>query len=279
MTAIRGVDAKLSRLARLSPKTFICHASEDAGVATDVANALLRRRFPVWLDRLCILPGQDWEQTITEGVDSSHAIVVLISKNSVDKTGFLQNEIRLALAQATRRPEGAVFILPVLVDGTPPPSSFKRWQWVRMEDDGWLEDIESSLLVHTRYGILPPPGASNAHDSVFLSRFKGGNDGTVDFVIDLRKGDGVTVGLGVSVIPEAGGEIFDRSLDRTVVLRSGVAVYRRELPSPHEVGDRIVGAIWWPHVPRDSADKVERLHVAEYSLSTVRVGRPAPGIG
>ena len=130
--------------------------------------------------------------------------MVLVSKNSVDKTGFLQSEIRLALSQAGRRPEEAAFILPLLVDGTPAPPSFKRWQWVRMDADGWFEDIRSSLLVHTRYRT-----STNSHDltpneSVFLTRLKGGSDGTVDFVIDLRGRDAVTVGLGVSVITADG---------------------------------------------------------------------------
>jgi hypothetical protein len=267
VSSIRHLNHGLM-LVRPRPKTFVCHASEDASVAADVANRLLGNGFPVWLDRLCILPGQDWEQSITEGVDSSHAIVVLVSKNSVDKTGFLQSEIRLALLQARRRPEGAVFILPVLVDGTPPPSSFDRWQWVRMDDNGWFEDIKSSLLFHARYPTVPKLD-DVPEESVLLTRFKGGNDGTVDFVIDLRKGDAVTVGLGVSVISANGSEIFDPRLDVTVALRSGVAAYRRQIPAPRTVGDRIVGAVWRPKVPQGPADESTCESRSEYTLSAL----------
>lgn len=227
------------------PKVFVCHASEDTKVAADIANRLLTDGFPVWLDKLCLLPGQDWEKMIAEGVDSAQAIIVLISEHFV-KTGYLQKEVRLALAQADRRPEGAIFILPLLIDDTPPPPRFSRWQWVRMEGH-WFDDIRAALGLNTTRSTTgnfldldDPVGLP----SVVLSHVRRGPEGSVDFIIDLKAGDNRPVYLGASVLAASGEEHFDERMDRRVALRSGIAAYRRYIPSPHQNGDLLALALW-----------------------------------
>lgn len=267
MSIIRDQFASVVlRSVPLMPKTFVCHASEDAAIAAELANKLLLSGFPVWLDKLCILPGQEWEQVIAQGVDSAHAIVVIISENSVDKTGFLQREIRLALDQAERRPEGAIFILPLLVGHAVPPHNFKRWQWVRIEDPYWFEDLSSALTTYTNHGVSAHQDIPRMQESTMVSRLRASSDATVDFVIDLKTGDGLQVELGVSVIAADGTEKFDIQLDRKVALRSGVAAYRRRIPCPYETGDLLIGAVWGPKVPKDQDGPAACLGRLQYAL-------------
>ena len=49
-----------------------------------------------------------------------------LSQSSVDKTGFVQKEMRLALQQAELRPSSQVYIIPLSLDGCPVTSALER---------------------------------------------------------------------------------------------------------------------------------------------------------
>lgn len=67
-------------------------------------------------------PGLTGEVEIPKAIDTSDVILVCLSKNSVNKEGYVQKEIAFALDKALEKPEGAIFIIPVkLEDCEVPP--------------------------------------------------------------------------------------------------------------------------------------------------------------
>ncbi len=83
-----------------------------------------------WLDELDLLPGQDWQVEIPKAIFSSDVIVVYLSKNSVDKEGYVQKEITFALDKAMEKPEGTIFIIPAKLEECNVPQRLSRYQWV-----------------------------------------------------------------------------------------------------------------------------------------------------
>lgn len=255
------------------PKVFICYASEDASLATRLADALLDYGYPVWLDRLCIQPGQDWQEEIRGGVDSSDAVVVLVSRHSTGKTGFVQQEIRLALDQAERRPVGSIYIVPLLLDKTQPPLQLRKWHRESVENSDWQANLH---MVFGSMGIARGSGwADRAADGPYvnLRRLHLVRAGTapviVDYTIDLRQSGALRVELGASLITADGRELHDTRCDRHVVLRSGVATYRRRLPRFPEMsqtGWKLIGGVWSPNIGDVLAARTE-FHLGDIEVT------------
>ncbi len=257
-------------------KVFLSHSSEDASTAAHLHDVLTENGFAVWLDVTCLLPGQDFAGEIRDAVATSDIIAVLVSKSSVDKAGYIQREIRLALDHALEKPPGSIYVIPVLVDGTPPPGDLARLHWVDMRSPSWLRRIKLALTDTARAtstrtpiaGIEADPTRAEILDVVVRNVRRPGAIGRViDYVI--RAQPMVTV-LGASLISQTNEEYYQRSADRTVLLRPGVASYGRPLPEPDGIppGEyQLIVSIW-----RDAIElgrRVDRYVVDE----PVTVGR------
>jgi len=91
-------------------KIFLCHASEDKPKVRQLYVQLRDDGFSAWLDTEDLIPGQDWSQAIRAEVKKSDVVVVCLSKNAVQKSGFIQREISLALDAAEEKPEGTILL-------------------------------------------------------------------------------------------------------------------------------------------------------------------------
>ena len=138
-TRFVNVDSKRKLL------VFLCHATEDKKAVRVLHERLTAAGFQPWLDEVNLLPGQDWDKVITATVEQADAIVVCLSSASVPKRGYFQKEIRIALEAALRRPEGEIFIVPVLLSECPIPPSLSRWHAVRLDEKDGFQKLERAL--------------------------------------------------------------------------------------------------------------------------------------
>lgn len=100
-----------------SVKVFISYAKEDFGIAFKLYEKLRKETGIVpWLDTKSLLPGQRWKLEIKHAIRDSDYFLTVLSKNSVNKRGFVQKEIKDALEKLDEVPETKVFIIPVRVD-------------------------------------------------------------------------------------------------------------------------------------------------------------------
>src|SRR5689334_6327061 len=58
------------------------------------------------------------------------AVIVCLSCDSVNNSGYLQTEITLALDVADQQPEGSIFVIPLRLEECTVPERLRRWQWV-----------------------------------------------------------------------------------------------------------------------------------------------------
>jgi hypothetical protein len=77
---------------------FIAHAGPDLDVAEQLFG-YLSKRSRVFLDSKCLLPGDDWDQVLSQAQSDSDITVVLVSRHS-DSAYYQREEIAAAIAQA-----------------------------------------------------------------------------------------------------------------------------------------------------------------------------------
>lgn len=122
-------------------EVFISYAREDESSAEAVDQYLRDLGISVWLDRRCIIPGQDWKNAITKAVTESRIFLALTSSNSVDKRGYVQKEIRLALEALDEIPPESIYLIPVRLDDCHPKHRrLAELQWVDL-----FPDVDSGL--------------------------------------------------------------------------------------------------------------------------------------
>lgn len=120
---------------------FLSYAREDARFVADLARRLLQHGVMTWFDRKDLLPGDDWRRKIDDGIERSDFVLTFVSPASVNKTGYFQRELKYAIEQRQLRPEGARYIIPIVIGDCEPPSSVRDIQWLRTESRGWYQQL------------------------------------------------------------------------------------------------------------------------------------------
>ena len=109
----------------MSVTIFLAHASEDAARVHQLYQRLRARGYQPWLDKIDLLPGQDWKHEIQNQIEKSHFCVACLSKASVSKIGFVHKEFGYALDAAEHRPPGHIYLVPLRLDDCEVPTKFK----------------------------------------------------------------------------------------------------------------------------------------------------------
>ena len=119
---------------------FISYAREDAQSATRLYEALLDvRSVTPWLDSKKLLPGTKWKLEIMNALKSCDLVIVLLSKDSVSKNGFVQREISEALDMMKQFPPDRLFLIPARLDDCRPNHpELQEIQWVDLFPIGTL---------------------------------------------------------------------------------------------------------------------------------------------
>jgi len=124
---------------------FLCHSSQDKPAVRKLYQRLLKyRNLEPWLDEKKILPGQDWDMEIRSAIRVSDVIIICLSKNSVTKEGYVQKEIKLALDIASEKPEGVIFLIPLLLEDCSVPDSLNKRHWVNYYEN--IDDNHNLLI-------------------------------------------------------------------------------------------------------------------------------------
>lgn len=126
-------------------KVFLCHSSSDKTEVKKIHNLLVERGADPWLDSEKLLPGQDWNYEIRKALDGSDVILLCLSKQSVDKEGYVQREIRLALDRALEMPEGRIFLIPARLEECDLPYKVRTYQWVDLFTTDGMDKLIKSL--------------------------------------------------------------------------------------------------------------------------------------
>lgn len=112
---------------------FISYRSIEQDFALKLARDLLQAGYPVWLDRLHgILPGDEWRQSLEQGVNKADAVLACLSRNYVEST-WCRRELQRA--DTLRKPIFPVLIGPVPDDLWPMEIQDKQYADLRNWND------------------------------------------------------------------------------------------------------------------------------------------------
>ena len=126
---------------------FISYAREDSSTAERLYMDLRRHEINAWIDTKSLLPGENWHKTVGKVIKSASFFVLLISKNSVSKRGFVQREIKQALKVLEEFPTDQIFLIPVKLDHTEPiDEELQALNWVDL-GGSYRKGLRSILAV------------------------------------------------------------------------------------------------------------------------------------
>ena len=103
-------------------RTFICYAHNppDREVAHWLYDDLARAGHFPWLDEKDLLPGEDWASRVVAEIRECKLFLALFSRHSLNRRGFVQKELRVALDVLDQVPVDERFLIPVRLDACEP---------------------------------------------------------------------------------------------------------------------------------------------------------------
>ncbi len=132
-------------------RVFLCHASNDKSKVRQLYDRLKNEKgIDPWLDVEKLLPGVDWDLEITAAVKTSHVVLVCLSKDSINKEGYIQKEIKQALDVADEKPDGTIFIIPLRLEDCDVPVRLKKWQWLDLFEKDSYDKLLNSLRARAK---------------------------------------------------------------------------------------------------------------------------------
>jgi formylglycine-generating enzyme required for sulfatase activity len=137
-------------------RVFLCHSWGDKTSVCKLYQRLKNDGFSPWLDEEDLIPGQDWQREISKEVGLCHVVIVCLSSVSINKEGFVQKEIRIALDAADQKPKGTIFIIPARLEECKVPDRLSQWHWVNLFEESGYGKLVHSLNTRSReLGITP----------------------------------------------------------------------------------------------------------------------------
>ena len=171
---------------RTSPlRIFLCHSSGDKPAVRNLYRRLSSDGFDPWLDEEKLLPGQEWEVEIPKAVRTSDVVIVCLSHKAINKSGYVQKEIKFALDKAEEQTEGTIFLIPIKLEECSVPERLQRWQWVNLFEEKGYRRLMDSLRLRAKtitYVSDSEPNLRQRHEEVKYVKEKETFINTIDNV-------------------------------------------------------------------------------------------------
>lgn len=132
----------------MSLKVFVSYAKEDLHLALQYYDRLLEEGASPWMDVKRLLPGQNWEVEIDRALSDANVVVLLLSKRSVNKRGFVQREANDAIERLRYKQPTDIYVIPLLLEQCDVPSNIAgRLQYVDLSAAGAWDQVQASLKI------------------------------------------------------------------------------------------------------------------------------------
>jgi hypothetical protein len=121
-----------------TPAVFVSYASQDAGPARRICEALRDAGIEVWFDQSELRGGDAWDQRIRQQIRECTLFIPVISMSTQSRLeGYFRREWRLGVDRTLDMADGKPFLVPVAIDDTPDrnahvPEAFRAVQWTRL---------------------------------------------------------------------------------------------------------------------------------------------------
>lgn len=124
---------------------FLSYVREDMYNVQALYEKLKNNNFNVWFDKTNLLGGQKWSDKIKETIKNSKAIIICISKSSINKEGFYQREINHALECEKEKPKGVIYIIPLLLEDCDIPPHLQIFHCIKYFGKNGFKNLIQTL--------------------------------------------------------------------------------------------------------------------------------------
>ena len=169
----------LEHTAANSRAVFLSYASQDAGAAKRICDALRAAGVEVWFDQSELVGGDAWDQKIRRQIKECALLIPIVSAATQARTeGYFRLEWRLADQRTHLMAMGRPFLLPVVIDATRDseahvPDSFTEVQWTKLPDGettpAFCARVQQLLSLESEGGRgrrTPPSGDATGNGGV-----------------------------------------------------------------------------------------------------------------
>lgn len=112
----RKANGEFEFVPHRAPTVFVAYVEEDAFLAVQLYDKLKQAGLDPWMDRLKLLPGQNWPRAIERAIETCDFFVALFSRRALVKRGGFQAEVRYALDFSRKTPLDEIFFVPVRLE-------------------------------------------------------------------------------------------------------------------------------------------------------------------
>jgi TIR domain len=131
--------------AALPFQVFLSYGRPDIRAVQRFYRMLVGAGIAAWMDVENIRCGEEWELAIKRALRDSQLVLVFLSRNSVTRAGYLQNEILEAVEVSKRKPPGGIFLIPLLLDDCPIHPHLERFHCVSLVERGGWERVFTEI--------------------------------------------------------------------------------------------------------------------------------------
>ena len=111
-------------------RVFLSYASQDRPAVRELYQRLKTEGWiDPWLDEEKLTFGQHWTSVIEDALDAADVVLIFLSKNSVQKEGFIQRELNYAWEISLEKPRNVIFLIPFRLDDCEVPRYLRSRQW------------------------------------------------------------------------------------------------------------------------------------------------------
>lgn len=222
----------------MSNLVFISHSSVDRSVAGAVCRALEEAGLRCWIAPRNIVPGTEWDEAITEGLDQSRAIVLILSNHS-NASSEVAREARQAVDAKTP-------IIPFFIEDIVPSKALRY-----------------GLSTAHRLNAFEPPLDDHLQELVDVVEQHMGQSGTRPAPARASKIRPIGRTLVTNVLLFTAAGLFLMSLD----LLGATGVSER-------YSQDLLNQVLAPHYPREAQGKLTVVLVTDQALDAL--GQPWP---
>ena len=139
-------------------RIFLSYTRADEVLVKELYQRLQAEGFEPWMDTEDLLPGQEFEYHIPKAIRASDFFFVCLTRNSVNRRGFLQKEILEALDVWKEKLRGDIYLIPVRLEDCEVPERLQPFLWADLFDANGFAKLLRALRkqIETQQRESPP---------------------------------------------------------------------------------------------------------------------------
>jgi hypothetical protein len=193
------------------PLIFLCCAQEDNSDVIGLYDRLQLLGYRPWTESRDIPAGADRQFEIDEAIRTASFFIACLSKNSIDRRGVIQKQLREALDRVDQLLRRDIFLIPVRFDDSPVPEVLRRYQPINIDSPLAVDQLHKSFREGLRRRVSSLPiGKPESGGDLSLNPFE---DGAIAAILAKMGIEGATPRLLVRSCSILLGLAADQQLD------------------------------------------------------------------